>query len=94
MLQQHRVVLSEQHYYCITDQMFTSWYNLDLDKYSCNAKELDVNLARKNLDRLPIGKIWFRLIKYRARAIITRGLYTFYSIFLFHWGLYYRPFMY
>ena len=43
--------------------MFTSWDNLDLDKYSWYAKELDVYLARKNLD-LPIGKIWFRLIKY------------------------------
>ena len=31
---------------------------------------------------------------YRTRAIITRGLYYFYPIFLFHWGLYYRPFMY
>ena len=31
---------------------------------------------------------------YRTRAIITRGLYTFYPIFEFHCGLYYRPFMY
>ena len=33
------------------------------------------------------------LFNYRTRAIITRGLYNFYPIFLFH-GLYYRPFMY
>ena len=31
---------------------------------------------------------------YRTRAIINRCLYYFYPVFLFHWGLYYRPFMY
>ena len=29
-------------------------------------------------------------MKYRTRAIITRGLYNFYPIFLFHCSLYYR----
>ena len=48
-----------QHYYCITTKMFTSWDDLNLDKYSWYARELDVKLARKNLDRLPVGKIWF-----------------------------------
>ena len=48
-----------EHYYCITTKMFTSWDNLNLDKYSWYARELDVKSARKNLDRLPVGKIWF-----------------------------------
>ena len=32
-------------------------------------------------------------LRYRTRAIITRGLYIFYPIFDFHCGLYYRTFM-
>ena len=38
--------------------------------------------------------LWQCSKNYRTRAIITRGLYYFYPIFLFRWGLYYRPFMY
>ena len=38
--------------------------------------------------------VYLPIFDYHMRAIITRGLYYFYPIFLFHWGLYYRSFIY
>ena len=55
----------------------------------------NITIPEISLNRLEIWELnWYIHIIYRTRAIITRRLYNFYPIFLFHCGLYYRPFMY
>ena len=51
----------------------------------------NVNISIRSVCQLCF---WRFSIIYRMRAIITRSLYNSYPIFLFHCGLYYRPFMY
>ena len=57
--------------------------------------EIDTKASQNDLQTLKVSIfIWYTtLYTYRTHAIITRGLYIFYPLFILKSGLYYRQFM-